>query len=307
MGIPLAMFQSMGKDISTFGIVQMHCPAAGIMLAKLIVEKNNNLLPKRFFKGFVILSFAIIISSLTNFYAMSAGFRFLNILGPAAMLILYLLEDDEKLDAYGLKPKNWKLSRSIILLFIILYFLSIILPSIFDGKITQIFELFSAELLGNLLFILPLMAITSFASTFGEEYGWRCYFQPLLQKKFGLIKGVFIFGMLWGLWHMPLNFFHYAPKTPLISMLAQQIACISLGVFFAFAYMKTGNIWVIVMLHLLYNGLGYTIGSMDSADTVSPEYTVEMIDIAIFSVINFAIFLPFLFSKVFKKTPIKIE
>ena len=42
---------------------------------------------------------------------------------------------------------------------------------------------------------------------FGEEYGWRSYFQPLLQKKFGIVKGVLLFGVLWELWHLPMVIF----------------------------------------------------------------------------------------------------
>ena len=44
---------------------------------------------------------------------------------------------------------------------------------------------------------------------FGEEYGWRYYLQPVLQKRFGLRAGVIILGVVWGLWHIPDDLFRY--------------------------------------------------------------------------------------------------
>ena len=36
---------------------------------------------------------------------------------------------------------------------------------------------------------------------------------------------------------------------------AQQITCITLGIFFAYIYMKTKNIWVPVIAHFLNNNM----------------------------------------------------
>ena len=50
----------------------------------------------------------------------------------------------------------------------------------------------------------------SFLPFFGEEYGWRCYLTPALQNRFGARRGALAVGVLWGLWHLPLNLFFYA-------------------------------------------------------------------------------------------------
>lgn len=302
MIIPLAIIQSSGKDTSVFALTQMFYPASGFMLAKLICAKDRTLLPKRFFIGFLTLTFAMFLWCFTSFFKSSEevvfGQTMLIMIGSLIIWILYLSEHKEKRIAYGLKSKNWKLSLKILCVFLLLYFSISFIPAIFTGEIKEIFETFPLSQRLNYLFILlPINFIISFTAFLGEEYGWRCYFQPLLQKKFGLIKGVFVFGVLWGLWHMPLNLFFYAPETAFYSMLLQQVACISLGVFFAYAYMKTENLWLPVLLHYFNNNLILVV--VGNVSLSNQEYTFEMVVIS--ALTNFVIFLPFLFSKVFKK------
>ncbi|MDQ9788657.1 CPBP family intramembrane glutamic endopeptidase, partial [Acinetobacter baumannii] len=89
------------------------------------------------------------------------------------------------------------------------------------------------------LFVNFFLSVPAF---FGEEYGWRYYLQPLLQKKFGLKGGVIVLGVVWGLWHLPVDFFYYTtPDQGFLAAIGQQITCITLGIFFAYAYMKTKN------------------------------------------------------------------
>ncbi len=52
----------------------------------------------------------------------------------------------------------------------------------------------------------------SFLPFFGEEYGWRYYLTPALQSRFGARRGALAVGVLWGLWHLPLNLFFTARR-----------------------------------------------------------------------------------------------
>lgn len=89
----------------------------------------------------------------------------------------------------------------------------------------------------------------------------------------------------------------YAPETAFLSVLSHQITCISLGIFFAYVYLKTENIWSVVWLHFLNNNLiPVFTGSTNIANSV-----ITIKDIVILFVVNFVIFLPFLLSKVFSK------
>ena len=72
--------------------------------------------------------------------------------------------------------------------------------------------------------------------------------------------------------------------------------CITLGVFFAFAYMSTGNIWVPVILHFVNNNLAVVV----SGTTQITGYAIGWLDILVSLALNGLIFLPFLAAKVFR-------
>ena len=86
------------------------------------------------------------------------------------------------------------------------------------------------------------LCLSAFSSSFPpfseKNMDGVTFLQPILQEHFGMRKGVLILGVFWGLWHLPLNLFYYAPDTRLQSIAAQLITCIALSVFFAFAYIE---------------------------------------------------------------------
>jgi len=57
------------------------------------------------------------------------------------------------------------------------------------------------------IYIFPLYLLVSTFITGGqEEIGWRGYILPFLEKRFGLIIGSLILGLVWAAWHIPLWF-----------------------------------------------------------------------------------------------------
>lgn len=127
----------------------------------------------------------------------------------------------------------------------------------------------------------------SFALFFGEEYGWRYYLQPLVQKKFGAIKATFILGFMWGIWHLPLNLFYYNMlEDALLSVMMQVISTTISGIFFAYFYMKTKNIWCPIILHYLNNSL---VSIFPSASTETRDIAVVPV-VAAIAALNFLLF-----------------
>ena len=148
------------------------------------------------------------------------------------------------------------------------------------------------------LITLPINFFLVFTAFFGEEYGWRGFFQPMLQKRFGKRAGVLLLGVLWGIWHLPINLFFYSPETWLQSVISQILTCTGLAIFFGYAQMKTRNIWVPVIMHYLNNNLIAVLAG--SADVISGQ-VIAWMDVLILLVLNGVLFAPFLFSKVYRK------
>jgi membrane protease YdiL (CAAX protease family) len=265
------------------------------MLVKLICDKDTSLLPKKVFGGYLLLTLLFVFSCFAGFFVSNKpAFNFLANGASLIFLILFLFEDQKKLSAYGLLGGKWKTSFLLLGLFLLLYLsFSCIFVALTTNAIVAGDTLF--EMSKNFLPVLLSFPLSSILF-FGEEYGWRCYFQPLLQKNFGLIKGVFLFGVLWGLWHFSLDLFFYPLayshlEAP-FGIIMHQVVCISLGIFMAYVYMKTHNVWLPAMIHCCYNGLATSF-------FFELNYTWGIVGLS--ALLYFVFFWPFLFSKVFRK------
>ncbi|RHR22904.1 CPBP family intramembrane metalloprotease [Clostridium sp. AF19-22AC] len=93
---------------------------------------------------------------------------------------------------------------------------------------------------------------------FGEEYGWRGFLQGRMQIRFGKRLGVIMVGIIWELWH---SLFYYSilysvPKNELfLFIIVRLVHTMGFAVFLGWAYMRTNNIWVCILLHFINNTL----------------------------------------------------
>ena len=301
MGIALGISYYRGNDVSIFAVVQMYYPAAGVMLALLLTRGKEEKLPRKYFTGFlastVILMAAALASVFTPRINWMIAQELLMIGLTIVCLVLLMLEKKEVRAMYGLKFTGKKNARSwmYVLLFLVLYFCRIVINGFMAGQTKETLAIFATpEIYGAMLYLAIIFFIT-FTPFFGEEYGWRYFFQPLLQKRFGLKGGVLVLGVLWGLWHLPLNIFYYSPQTWQVSVAIQIVTCISLGIFFGYAYMKTENIWMVSMLHSWNNNLAAVL----SGGAVG-GVTVKWGDVLSLIILNL-VFSVFIFSKVYGK------
>jgi len=87
---------------------------------------------------------------------------------------------------------------------------------------------------------------------FGEEYGWRFYLQDRVFPLFGTYRGVVLIGIIWGLWHLPLNLVGLNfPDNLLAGNIIYLGWTIIIGIIFSYAVLKTRSIWIAVLLHAL--------------------------------------------------------
>jgi uncharacterized protein len=89
--------------------------------------------------------------------------------------------------------------------------------------------------------------------TFGEEYGWRGYLQNELIR-LGRVRGVFLLGIIWGIWHWPIIWMGYNfPGQPVLGSLAMVAFCVIFSYFLAYSVFKSQGIWTAAYLHALNN------------------------------------------------------
>jgi membrane protease YdiL (CAAX protease family) len=105
----------------------------------------------------------------------------------------------------------------------------------------------------NLLLKMALTTVIAMPFAFGEEFAWRGYAQDKLIRQFGLSRGLFLLGLLWGLWHSPLYYLMNAfPNHPLLgSFVMTPIDNILVVVPMAWFYIRSKSIWVPTFLHAL--------------------------------------------------------
>ncbi|MDE7203303.1 MAG: CPBP family intramembrane metalloprotease [Lachnospiraceae bacterium] len=315
MGILMWYGNNKNIDLGIFPNAQMFYPAAGVMMAVLCTRKNDAMIPKVFYVFFICVTVALatlaVISILNSNAIIDAGNGIvlplwswvgqLLIVGASIVGGLILLATKkEKRRAYGLCWNNGTFSWFCIFLFLALYIFRTVIAELISGEWAVFGSLVKSPYTWLQLAVLPVNFFLLYTAFFGEEYGWRYYLQPLMQKRFGVRGGVLLLGVVWGIWHLPVDLFYYTQNSQLPMVLAQQITCITLGIFFAYAYMKTNNIWIPVVLHYLNNNL-IPIISNNYTFSVLENQTVTWGELLVSLMMNGVIFGSFLYAKPFRR------
>ena len=120
--------------------------------------------------------------------------------------------------------------------------------------------------------LLPALLIGFFIgwpAFFGEEFGWRGYLQDRLFPLLGGYKGVLVLGIIWGLWHSAIILAGYNyPGQPILGNGLMVLFTIVMGIIFSYAVLKTGSIWIAVLLHMI----------VDTIDPLANSYITTMRD-----------------------------
>ena len=321
MGILTWYGSTVGAEMSVFPSAQMFYPAAGVMLAYVLTQWQEHLLPRWFYLCFMLVTVMMLVLSvlciampqqeMTVYGQPVCAWvilaQYVMIGGSVFCWITLLAAGKSRREAYGLRFQKWKASLGCVLVFLILYFARALIGYAMSGQAGMFFESFQNPQTWSYLLMLPLNFLLAFAPFFGEEYGWRYYMQPLLQKRFGMRGGVLVLGAAWGIWHVFLDFFYYTtPDMGLMMLISQMITCVTLGIFFAWAYLKTGNLWVPVILHYLNNNLTLVVANQYSIEVLeNQQLTWSMIPQAL--LLNGILFGLFFLSGDFRKTSTALQ
>jgi membrane protease YdiL (CAAX protease family) len=103
------------------------------------------------------------------------------------------------------------------------------------------------------------LLFTALFSTFilwGEEFGWRGYLQIRLFAERPLLAA-FSTGIIWGIWHYPLNLRGYNfPNHPILGLLVFPVSTVLLSIIFGWLRLKTGSVWAPSLAHAATNAVG---------------------------------------------------
>ena len=321
MSMFLVIANRNGVDASNLVSAQMMYPACGVILGKLLIKKEGEKLPVAGYITVLITSALMLIGGALSVFIKlpmidmgeAAGqvdpwsliCQIPIIFGSIVAYILFWACGKEAADNSGVRRKNIKTSIIMIVIFMVLYMgrdiASIFVDDFMTGT-TESRDEFMALFTNPMFYItavtLPINYFMVFIAFFGEEYGWRYYLQPVMQNKFGKRAGVLLLGLVWAVWHINIDFMYYTKDTPVQMFMAQIVTCVSIGVFFGYAYMKTGNIWVPVIMHFLNNNLIAVLAAGDTS--VIQNQSVTWIDIPLHLLISIP-FILFIFAPIFNE------
>ena len=109
---------------------------------------------------------------------------------------------------------------------------------------------------------------------FGEEWGWRGYLVPKLNRLCGTLPTVLISGVIWGLWHAPVialghNYGLGYPSAPLGGILMMCVFTTAVGVLMAYVTIRTKSCLPAVAAHGMLNGVA-SLGVYFTSDGGNP-------------------------------------
>jgi len=98
---------------------------------------------------------------------------------------------------------------------------------------------------------LPLILLLG--GPMGEEFGWRGYALPVLQKRWGWRTASLVLGLVWGMWHLPL-FFIDGTSQAHIPLALFLLSVVAMSVLFAWLVQRTaGSVVAALVLHTAIN------------------------------------------------------
>lgn len=123
------------------------------------------------------------------------------------------------------------------------------------------------------LLTLPLSAVLSLPLYLGEEVGWQGYMMPRLAVRFGVVPGICVGGILWGLWHLPMTALGGSyPGHPLYVAIPVAVAvAMAAGALIAVIRIRTESVWPAVAAHLGLNEFALVLPRLFSAPDDVPD------------------------------------
>jgi len=209
--------------------------------------------------------------------------------GIAALIVHVLISREGFSDIdWGL---NWKLTWPYYITFWILpVFLAVAAVSVLQVSTfvlpawLQIFADSNSWLINyfSLFTKLLILSIIMTGIVFGQEFGWRSFFQARLFKGKPLLAA-FITGLVWGLWLILITWRAYRlPSLAIPELYYIPLVTVSLSIILGWMRVKTGSIWVPSLFCGTVSAIG---GSLIWAPVYIPAKTISISPLGIWLLI----------------------
>lgn len=117
----------------------------------------------------------------------------------------------------------------------------------------------------------------------GEEFGWRGYAVPVMQRRWGWRVSSLVLGGVWALWHLPL-FYSADTAQSQLPMGLYTLSVIASSVLFSWLYNHTGgSTFPVLMLHTSVNAWSLVIPVMVRPDGRNLRPFQLMVSILVFT------------------------
>jgi membrane protease YdiL (CAAX protease family) len=141
--------------------------------------------------------------------------------------------------------------------------------------------------------LLPIFVMMLLSNVW-EEIGWRGFALPHLQENYSDLKIVFITGIMWHLWHLPLMLNPTSPMSTL-PWYGEIIFSLSLSVIYTWLYLHTNrSLFFVSVFHAMSNTMAFVL--LELGVFVS-SYAFVVGIIAIFALVIILIYGPMRFIK----------
>ena len=132
-----------------------------------------------------------------------------------------------------------------------------LLPVIIGGHGNRISG-FTANNVLSVIFILMGQSAVVSAGLLGEELGWRGYMNRELEPLLGTFGTCLIGGIIWGLWHFPIDISNYLGgygsfSFSMKSAFGRLVLLTCFGVFLMWLTKKTDSVFPAVVAHFMFN------------------------------------------------------
>lgn len=131
----------------------------------------------------------------------------------------------------------------------------------------------------QILMILTVLTIVISLSGLGEEVGWRGILYPYLKERYGRTKGRIIGGLIWAIWHFPVNMIGAGTLGErFLNLIPYYIMAISFGIILDIYYVRSKTIWLPAFGHGVIDAVAmitivFTVSGVETFKFLGPSPT----------------------------------